>query len=116
MTRDCSVYALSILALIICLADEVVYWYEAAVLVAMYVAYITCEFVYRNCPSMLKNIYVRNLLVMYNNVRISQWARSICTCWAAPSETTPLLSASHQEKQAESTGELTVTFKYAQLL
>jgi len=43
MTRDCSVYALSILALIICLADEVVYWYEAAVLVAMYIAYIICE-------------------------------------------------------------------------
>jgi Ca2+/Na+ antiporter len=103
MTRDCSVYALSILALIICLADEVVYWYEAAVLVAMYVAYIICEFM--QILTQFEHNDARDFIVMYYNVRISQWARSICTCWAPPPEATPLLSASHQEKLAASSGE-----------
>jgi hypothetical protein len=62
---------------------------------------------------LIRKIFKRTIfLVMYYNVRISQWARSICTCWAAPPEATPLLSASHQEKQLESTGELIVTFRY----
>ncbi|XP_059491181.1 sodium/potassium/calcium exchanger 3-like isoform X2 [Neocloeon triangulifer] len=70
MTRDCGVYALAVVALIACLADEVVQWYEAAILVAMYIIYIT---------------------LMCFNVKISRWARKICTCWASPPEMTPLL-------------------------
>jgi hypothetical protein len=44
MTRDCAVYALSVVWLIICLDDELVYWYEAAGLVTFYICYIVCEY------------------------------------------------------------------------
>ncbi|CAB3361727.1 Hypothetical predicted protein [Cloeon dipterum] len=72
MTRDCGVYVLAVVALIVCLADEVVHWYEAAILVSMYVGYI--------------------VLMVYNR-RISQWAsrKVLIKCWSAPPELTPLL-------------------------
>jgi hypothetical protein len=40
MTRDCTVYAISVLGLIVCLADELVFWYEAATFVGLYILYI----------------------------------------------------------------------------
>ncbi|KAF4531117.1 hypothetical protein B566_EDAN011142 [Ephemera danica] len=78
MTRDCAVYAISVIGLIVCLADELVYWYEAAMLVTFYLFYI---------------------LIMYKNEAVSAWAHRVITCWNRPTasspETSPLLLPSH---------------------
>lgn len=62
--RDCSCYTLSIITLLIIILDEIVTWYEALVLVLLYMFYI---------------------LLMYFNPTLEQWALSHCTCLTSSS-------------------------------
>lgn len=44
IVRDCFMYLLSILALVIILLDGEVWWYEALVLILAYIGYMLCKF------------------------------------------------------------------------
>ncbi|XP_050683248.1 sodium/potassium/calcium exchanger 4-like [Leptidea sinapis] len=72
VSRDCLMYAVAVVALILTLLDDVVYWHEALLLVLMYTLYI---------------------LAMVFNGRLGSFARSGC-CFKKPkpyTEVTPLL-------------------------
>lgn len=57
ITRDCFCYTLAIIALILCIEDGQVHWYEATVLLGLYLGYI---------------------LIMYFNEKIEFFIRSKC--------------------------------------
>ena len=40
VSRDCVMYAVAVVALILTLLDDVIYWHEALLLVLMYIFYI----------------------------------------------------------------------------
>ncbi|CAB3225694.1 unnamed protein product [Arctia plantaginis] len=74
VSRDCVMYAVAVVALILTLLDDVIYWHEALLLVLMYTLYI---------------------LAMIFNGRLGSFVKSGCCSFKKPkpyTETTPLLT------------------------
>jgi len=90
ITRDCIVYGITVILLIIVLIDEKVYWYESIIFITFYILYIG---------------------VMFCNTRIEEWAFSTqrkvkkrITNQTIPNESTPLHSVAEKAVQSDVSG------------
>nr|XP_032526511.1 sodium/potassium/calcium exchanger 4-like [Danaus plexippus plexippus] len=77
VSRDCMMYAVAVVALILTLLDDKVFWYEALLLVLMYTFYI---------------------LAMVYNGSLGSFARSGCCYFNKPKKYTEITPLLHKEK------------------
>ncbi|CAG4955216.1 unnamed protein product [Colias eurytheme] len=90
ISRDCLMYAVAVLALILTLLDDMVYWHEALLLVLMYTFYI---------------------LAMVFNTRLGTFVKSGCCYFKKPKQYTEVTPLLYKEKASplDATNRITVS-------
>lgn len=85
VTRDCIMFAITVLALVVIVSDNSVYWWEAMIMLLMFILYI----VYMSFDSRISKWSQRKV----DKLKMFRWVASISTTTLKPTEEkTPLLT------------------------